>query len=181
MSEQPPQQTTLDKPPLDASSPEYIAPDQLLFEGLFLDKEERERLIRAIGGAYYPNVDADHITTLYHGNNPTPPAPESLTVGEVYTVKVIGIVIDTARQVQTVLVDLFIEGKPYPHITISTGNDANGERIPPVVSNEAIAEAIRNNTVLPAPENLTVQMKSGYCLGDYDNGQGTIVTSSNEQ
>ncbi len=151
-------------------------PNQLCFTGFFLLPKEREELLELLPAAF-DNIDADHITQGYYGRDPNPPATDTLPVGETFKVRVLGHVIDNARKVQAAIVDIEIPGEAYPHITISTGNNDDGSRVPPFLSNEAIEYAIQDGTVMPVPEGTFINMVSGYCLGDYDNSQGTIVTS----
>ncbi len=154
-------------------------PEQLCFTGLFLTPEEHERLLADIEPVF-SNVFADHVTIHYYGDDPTPIDLDKLPVGIETTVPIRGKVVDTERQVQALIVDYPIPGKAYPHITISTGEDSKGAAIKPEVSNAAIADAVANGSVEPLPEGTTVSMVSGYCVGDYDKGRGTIVTSSGD-
>lgn len=150
-------------------------PSHLCFTGLFLTAEQRDLLLGAIPSVF-ENIYADHITESYYGNDPNPPSAESIPVGDTTEVNVLGLVTDYERQVQTALVDVSIPGKEFPHITISTGTQEDGQRVPPFLSNEAIEAAVKNGTVQPV-QDVKLKMVTGYCLGNYDGGRRTIVTS----
>ena len=151
-------------------------PNQLCFTGLFLSAEEQARLL-SVFPPLFDNVDANHITTAYYGDNPNAPTTTNLSVGELSKARIIGQVVDQKRQIQALLIDKEIPNKPYPHITVSTGVQADGSRVPPVVSNMAIREAVESGTVIPVEGNQYVNLQSGYWLGDYDAGRGIAVTS----
>ncbi|MFZ1257891.1 MAG: hypothetical protein WAQ25_00265 [Candidatus Saccharimonas sp.] len=151
-------------------------PNKLCFTGLFLPPEAREALLAQFPAAY-TNVDADHITVGYYGDTPVEPDRATIPVGDVVEVPIIGQVIDKDLQVQTLIVGYPIPGKEHAHITISTGTNPDGSRVKPFLSNEAITNAVQKNTFMPVPEGTTLTMVTGYCLGDYDNGNGTIITT----
>lgn len=150
------------------------APAELCYSGLFLSSDARQELL-AQYPPVYPNVDAGHITVKYWAGEPSPPSIDTLSVGEVHPVPVIGYVVDEVRQVQAVLVDMIVPDKPYPHITISTGLNPDGTRVAPALSNDAIRDAVEYGTVLPVTEGTVIPMTTGYCLG-YDRNNRTVVT-----
>lgn len=151
---------------------------RLLFDGYFLDSSQRNHLLTVIPPVF-ENVDCDHITAHFWGNSTQPPPVEELPVGDMLVVAVLGVAVDFERKVQAAIIDVDIPGKPYPHITISTGTNEDGSRVPPVLSNDAIGDAIRDGTVFPVPSDLSLRLTSGYYLGQYGGGVAIIRRSQN--
>lgn len=126
--------------------------EPVIYTALFVDN------IEALKGQYppvHPNTFYHHSTIAFRPQD----GKNGIEVGKKLSIKIIGRV--TTEKVDALLVENPKSANAYPHITLSTA-----EGIKPFVSNDEVAQAVKNNTVIPVTD--TLEVTEGYFNGKTD-------------
>ena len=138
---------------------ESFEKEKIIYTALFVNDIEQLK-------EKYPPV---HLNEYYHHSTiayQPKGGSDDLDIGREHTLSIIGRV--TSDKVDTLLVVNEKSTKEHPHITLSI---AKG--VTPVVSNEEIAKAIQEGTVIPLEDTITV-------TEGYFNTKHEVVIKKNE-
>lgn len=121
----------------ESTQPETVS--DVVYTGLFFD-ESALAAVREKWPATLPNVPTNlHVTLRYRPHD----GLSGFTPGEKTTVRILGIVDDGKAQALIIDKAGMTERVKNPHITLSTGNDANGHRVSPSYSKKTIIDATK--------------------------------------
>ncbi len=137
-----------------------IKTEQVIYTGLFLDPSVD--IFEKINPVFEKKYEKDpHVTLAFRPKD----GIDGTVVGKGVVVKIIGQVIDNEIGIQACIVEGSNSSNKNPHITISSKTDVS-----PVKSNEAIASAILNGSIIKFDEPIELTLTTGYF-----NGQ-TVIT-----
>ncbi|MCB9817770.1 hypothetical protein H6795_04585 [Candidatus Nomurabacteria bacterium] len=142
----------------------------VVYTGVFFD----DAVLRSVAGVIFSEPyehipDNPHITLKFR---PKDGGLKGLDIGKQQKVRVVGYINDGKAQVLIIDQAGFGSDVTQPHITIATGNDANGKKIPPMYSKYAIKQAEINGSIVWFDKPIELVGTIGY----FDAKAGKVIT-----
>jgi len=137
---------------------EVYVPKKVIYTGLFIPETDKETLLTQVPPKF-EKIFAHHLTLMFRPDD----GIQSIELGRVTKLKLIGQVIDEEIGIQACLVETDPEvstSNKNPHITISAR-----EGVAPVKSNDAISKALENGNVIKFDKAIEIDVTEGFFDG----------------